>query len=572
MKIIINNDLEIKLQIDFILNEGSFKFTKYFPEQKITEGFEFQYKKFFFSTKNGEHFNEFNSSLEKINVYLFNIINKNIVSIPITYKFLEQGGREGKTKFIIKNYDNNNNSNENTLSFKKNKKNKNNNININNSINNNSETDTISYKYETFNSVNSDFDVSEKEEIAIKRYHRKLSTMKIDEIEENQESEYSDADEVIQDNKKDIKNNNNKETNKDTFNENFKDHNKYFMTLFFRKNLYNTDDNINSKLNLYINVLHITYHQVFLERIINFFKVPLDEDLANKAYDKFEELKMKTKKTIIDNIYKKNIIQIYIEPRKILIPINKYDIKNSKIILLDVGRIDSNDNYNNTKSIDFSNYKEKYSLYFHSIGVNYYTNYDEMIKNKEKFEIISKMNMDLTFGFLNPGLSDEKYPLYKFFLNINSMNIDLNCYIYTIFISILTILKPTKEIDLWSQLNTNKKEIKNNSKISGFVFKKNQFYKNYQQYYAVLSGGYIYFYYDDNIDDEYIAYFHLKNCIFQDLEDESSFKLSSNYGSIELKLSDKNTYDSWKKNIIDRITEMKISFKFQENEKLNQEK
>lgn len=192
-----------------------------------------------------------------------------------------------------------------------------------------------------------------------------------------------------------------------------------------------------------------------------------------------------------------------------------------------------------------------------------------MINNKKKFEIISKMTVDLTFGFLNPGLSDEKYPLYKFFLNINSMTIDLNCYIYIIFISILNILKPTKEIDLWSQLNTNQKEIITNSKITSFILKKNQFYKKYQQYYAVLSGGYIYFYYDDNINDEYIAYFHLKNCIFQEL-DELSFKLSSNYGSIELKVSDKKIYDSWKNNIINRITEMKISYKFQEDEQLNQ--
>ena len=565
MKLIISNDLETKLQVDFILNEGSFKFTKYFNEQKITEGFEFQYKGFFFSTKKGEHFNEYNSRLDKINVFLFNIINNNIISIPITYKFLEQGGKSGQTKYIIKK-----NKNENNLILKKSKAINNNEINNkynenNSNTTNNSDSDTIFYKYETFNSAYSDFDNNDEEEISVKRYHRKLSSMKIDEFEEVQESEYSDADENYKDT--------NKDNNKNTFNDNFNENNKYFMTLFFRKNLYNNEDNINSKLSLYINVLHITYHQVFLERIINFFKVPLDEDLANKALDKFEELKMGTQKTIINNIYKKNIIQIIIEPRKILIPINKYDIKNSKILLLDVGRIDSNDAYNNKmkeESIDYTNYKEKYGLYFQSIGLNFYSNYEDMIKDKNKFEIISKMTMDLTFGFLNPGLSDEKYPLYKFFLNIKSMTIDLNCYIYTVFIFILNILKPTKEIDLWSQLNTNKKEIKSNSKVSSYILKKNNFYRKYQQYYAVLSGGYIYFYYD-NEDDDYIAYFHLKNCIFQELEEELSFKLISNYGSIELKLSEIKSYEMWKKNINDRITEMKISYKFQENEKLNQE-
>ena len=560
MKLIINNDLETKLQIDFILNEGSFKFTKFFNEQKITEGFEFQYKGFYFSTKKGEHFNEFNLRLEKINVYLFNIVNNNIVSIPITYKFLEQGGRAGQTKFIKKNNKNENNPIIKRIKINKKKNSNNSIINSTNVSNNNtsSDSDSISYNYETFNSVHSDFDESEKEDFSIQKYHKKLSSFKIEEFEENQESEYSDADEI-----KD------KEKYIDKFNENFIDKNKYFMTLFFRKNLYNTEDNINSKLNLYINSLHITYHQVFLERIIKFFKVQLDEDLANKAFDKFLEIQLGTKKIINANIYKKNIIQICIEPRKILIPINKYDIKNSKILLLDLGRIDSNDNKMIPESIDYSNYKEKYSLYFHSIGVNYYTNYEEMIKDEKKFEIISKLSLDLTFGFLNPGLSDQEFPLYKFFMNINSMNIDLNCYIYTIFIAILNILKPTKEIDLWSQLNTSKKQIKTNSKVAGFILKKS-IYKKYQQYYAVLSGGYIYFYYD-NIVDDYFAYFHLKNCDFNELEEDFSFKLSSNYGSIELKLFDKKSYDSWKKNIIDRITEMKISYKFQEDEKLNQE-
>ena len=561
MKIIINDDIEVKLQIDFILNEGSFKFTKYFNEQKITEGFEFQYKGFFFSTKQGESFNEFNLHLDKINVYLFNIINNNIISIPITYKFLEQGGKEGKNKYIYKNKEKKNEP----IYNKKNSKNavkddysdKN---NTHNNLINNSDSDSIFNKYETFNSVYSDFDDLEKQQnLSTRKYHRRLSSLKLEKLFENQESEYSDANDDYK----------SSENNADDFNDSFREDNKYFMTLFFRKNLYNNKDNINSKLKLYINVLHITYHQVFLERIINFFKVPLDEDLASKAIDKFEELKIGTQQSIINNIYKKNIIQIYIEPRKILIPINKYDIKNSKILLVDFGRIDSNDYESNLESNDYINYKEKYSLYIHSFGLHYYSNYEEMIKDKNKFEIISRMTIDLTMGFLNPGLSDEKFPLYKFFLNINSMNIDLNCYIYTIFMSIISILKPTKEIDLWSQLNMNEKELKTNAEVSSYILKKN-YYKKYQQYYAVLSGGYIYFYYD-NYENDYMAYYHLKNCILKESEDELGFKLSSHSGTIELKLLDKKSYERWKKSIIDRITEMKISYKFQEKEKINQE-
>ena len=554
MKIIKNKDRETKLQIDFILNEGAFKFTKYFSGKKITEGFEFQYKGFFFSTRQGESFNEFNLHLDKINVYLFNMIGNRMISIPITYKHLDQGTHPAKTKIILKRKS----KGYEPIIIKNNVKTSEDEGNINN--NNNSknllDSESVFAKYETFNSMQSDFDDPGKEKISIKRYHRRLSSLKMDEFLEKQDSEYSDANEEIK----------SEENKKDKFNESFKEDNKYFMTLYFLKNLYNADDNINSKLKLYINVLHITYHQVFLERLINFLKVPIDEDVANKALDTFEELKLGTQQSIINNIYKKNIIQIYIEPRKILIPINKYDIKNSKILSVDFGRIDSNNNESNLDSIDYANYKEKYSLYIHSFGVNYFSNYSEMIEDKNKFQIISKMTIDLIFGFLNPGLSDEKFPLYKFFLNINSMNIDLNCYIYTIFISILNILKPTNNIDLWSQINVNKKEIKMNSVTSGFILKKN-YYKQYQQYYAVLSGRYIYFYQDNN-EDDYIAYYYLKNCELKESEEDLSFKLSSNNGNIELKLFEKKDYEQWKNKIKNIITE---SFKLQESDKSNEE-
>jgi hypothetical protein len=293
MKIITNLDKETKLQIDFILNEGSFKFTKYFNEQKITEGFEFQYKGFFFSTRQGESFNEFNLHLDKINVYLFNMIGNRMISIPITYKHLDQGTHPAKTKIILKRKS----KGYEPIIIKNNVKTSEDEGNIDN--NNNSknllDSESVFAKYETFNSMQSDFDDPGKEKISIKRYHRRLSSLKMDEFLEKQDSEYSDANEEIK----------SEENKKDKFNESFKEDNKYFMTLYFLKNLYNADDNINSKLKLYINVLHITYHQVFLERLINFLKVPIDEDVANKALDTFEELKLGTQQSIINNIYKK---------------------------------------------------------------------------------------------------------------------------------------------------------------------------------------------------------------------------------------------------------------------------
>ena len=118
-----------------------------------------------------------------------------------------------------------------------------------------------------------------------------------------------------------------------------------FVKIFFRKN--NPNELINTKFRLQINKLHFTYHQVFLERVISFFKVQLNEDLADTAWEKYNTMKINTTIALKDNIYKTNIIEVEIQPRKILIPINKYDLKNTKILLVDLGKIDNSQNEEN---------------------------------------------------------------------------------------------------------------------------------------------------------------------------------------------------------------------------------
>ena len=46
--------------------------------------------------------------------------------------------------------------------------------------------------------------------------------------------------------------------------------------------------------------------------------------------------------------------------------------------------------------------------------------------------------------------------------------------------------------------------------MNGKVFKKNEILLNWEEYYAVLSGGYIYFYLMPS-DEEYFAYYYIKD-------------------------------------------------------------
>ena len=97
-----------------------------------------------------------------------------------------------------------------------------------------------------------------------------------------------------------------------------------------------------------------------MERVISFFVIEttINQDIVNIAWDKWSEIKEKTSETIKNAFERKNILEINIEPRKMIIPLNKYDSKRSKILVIDFGNIIMK----NTESIEF--YDERYKLEF----------------------------------------------------------------------------------------------------------------------------------------------------------------------------------------------------------------
>ncbi len=97
-----------------------------------------------------------------------------------------------------------------------------------------------------------------------------------------------------------------------------------------------------------------------MERIIAFFVIEttIKQDIVDIAWDKWSEIKEKTSETLKNAFERKNILEINIEPRKMVIPLNKYDSKRSKILVVDFGNIIMK----NTESIEF--YDERYKLEF----------------------------------------------------------------------------------------------------------------------------------------------------------------------------------------------------------------
>ena len=131
----------------------------------------------------------------------------------------------------------------------------------------------------------------------------------------------------------------------------------YIWKLNFRQN--SPLDEINSIFQFHIKTTNLLYHQTFLDRVMSFFTVEINEDLVNSAWDKWNIIKEKTSNSIKYAFTKKNILEINIEPRKLIIPINKYDFKNSKILSVEVGQIkvfnsDITDNYEDQFNLEFS--------------------------------------------------------------------------------------------------------------------------------------------------------------------------------------------------------------------------
>ena len=99
---LISNNIETKLQIDFLLREGSFIFSKSNLKNNIltSESFAFSYSDLSFSMRKGELFSNVESQLKSFNVELQTIINKYKTTLPIT--FLEESQRNTDFVFLFK--------------------------------------------------------------------------------------------------------------------------------------------------------------------------------------------------------------------------------------------------------------------------------------------------------------------------------------------------------------------------------------------------------------------------------------------------------------------------------------
>ena len=270
---------------------------------------------------------------------------------------------------------------------------------------------------------------------------------------------------------------------------------------------------INSTIDLKINCINFIYHQTFISRVMRFFlNLGKFEDLKNNVMESYKSFKKQTQSMVSSNITKKNDIKLKISPRKILIPINKYDIKNSKMLVIDVGQ--GGMDTMNTKIVvkDPKNiYNKHYTVDLGDISFRCFENVKNFVKNKNYFNLLTDVKLIVTLSTLDKDkFSSHEYSLMKLVFSVDNLNLHLTEYLYQIALILSKIMSPTQEKDVWSQLILEKKDIAKNTKAISTLLKKNWFTGIYEKYLGILSGGYIYFY-KSSEDDEYNGYYYLKD-------------------------------------------------------------
>ena len=319
---------------------------------------------------------------------------------------------------------------------------------------------------------------------------------------------------------------------------------------------------INSTIDLKINCINFIYHQTFISRVLFFFTTQGQfEDIKNNVMESYKSFKKQTQSMVTSNITKKNNIKMEISPRKILIPINKYDIKNSKMIVIEMGQGSMDTSNQNIAANDPQNiYNKHYTIDLGDISMRCFENVKNMVKNKNSFDLLTDVKLIVTLSTLNKKkFSSHDYSLMKLVFSVDNVNLHLTEYLYYTSFYITDIMSPVQEKDVWSQLILEKKDIVKNTTALSVLGKRNWLTGKYEKYLGVLSGGYIYFY-KSSEDDEYNGYFYLKDSEVKSSVDSLIIIISNESGSIELKFPNKEKFKKWDRSLKERIEEMKFSY------------
>ncbi len=161
----------------------------------------------------------------------------------------------------------------------------------------------------------------------------------------------------------------------------------------------------------------------------------IEEDLAVMAWDKWTEIKTNTQKTISDAINKKNIVTLNIEPRRFIIPLNRYDTHNSKWLQLEMGNI----NLKNVKCFE-GPYEERNDITVDSFSLSFFETLKDLQNNDNRVKMIYDTKFKLGIAILPKDREPIESPSVKLIMDIHSIKVQMTEYIYALILSLGQVL------------------------------------------------------------------------------------------------------------------------------------
>lgn len=333
-------------------------------------------------------------------------------------------------------------------------------------------------------------------------------------------------------------------------------------------------------LEMEIGAIEIIYYPSIMLKLMAYFNVQSSEEgVKNLAFEEYQRLQKQASNSF-ECTGKKSLevaIRIKIASPSLIIPFLQYNDLQSPCFVLDLGDIE----LHNEDNTNFFQKKEEYQhflLNFSAIQLFFYSSitYFYMIKKygeisdfpdflnsgnvkNEQFQIIE--NMKLKSRIQKLKVSNKDRPTAKVFIEFE--NVSINCSPKT-FSDLLNFKKYFDNPDFRTQelLQTEMKSLFENAYRKGMLKKKESTFKNWSNYYAVFSGGYLYFFFSQK-DLKYSSYLYIKDSIVKECSNEIgipfSFKISSKLNDTFLACGSQNDLKLWVKILQKKIHE--FSFK-----------
>ncbi|CAG9335375.1 VPS13_3 [Blepharisma stoltei] len=300
--------------------------------------------------------------------------------------------------------------------------------------------------------------------------------------------------------------------------------------------------------------LEVNFSSQAIAQVDSFFIVPKAEDTTKTAaWDTLQGLQDSTQETIIDLLHgdTKYIINIKACGPRINLP----SPTGQGVFLVSLGDLEINSQSSFAEDI-----YENFDLKVSSIEFRYITNESISIP------IIPPFGINNVVNFMKSSYRTKKWELKDRKLHekpdiivsgeLPKLSIMLTPSIYNQLTRIQEIFQSNDAVS--SRLTLDKKTIMKRANLIARLKKQGIGIQSWYSYFAVLSGGYIYFF---NSEKESAAstYFYIKDCSLIDISEKikvpNTLKLYNRYGECVLSFEKKQDFNKWQAGLNDQISE-----------------